>query len=149
MNFDLLITISSIIQNNRGFEVCNVIFSELSIIGSMSQTIISRSLTTEKQINLLSFIRTTSVSKNPASSFGKAIFFCSQPMKDSGPNADHATWCMISPTSELPIPPQWVANRNLRRNLPLSYMGEVFTSDSCNADGYRRNVVREFIIAIR
>jgi len=147
MNFNLLITISSIIQNTRGFEVCNVIFSELSIVGSMSQTIISRPLTTEKQINLLSFIRTTSVSKDPVSSFGKAIFFCSQLMKDSGPNSDHATWCMISPTSELPIPPQWVANRNLRRNLPLSYMEEVFSSNSCYADDYRRNVLREFIIA--
>lgn len=147
MNFDLLIAISSILQNTQGFEVYNVIFSELSVVGSTSQTTISRPLTTEKQINLLSFIRATSVSKDPISSFGRAIFFCSQLMKDSGPNADHARWCMISPTSELPIPPQWVANRNLRRNLPLCYMEEVFMSNTCNANDHRRNIIRELIIA--
>lgn len=147
MNLNLLIAISSILQNTQGFKVCKVKFSKLSITGCMSQTIISRPLSTENQINLRSAIRTTSVSKDSNGYFGKAIFFCSQLIKDSGPNADHATWCMISPTSELPIPPQLVANRNLRRNLPLHYMEEVFTTTSCNAEVYRLNKVNEFILA--
>jgi hypothetical protein len=149
MNFDLLLMISSILKTTKGFKVCNVIFSELSKVGSVSQTVISRPLlTTEKQINLLSTIRPTSVSKESPEYFGEAVFFCHQLMKESGPNADHTTWCMISPVAGLPIPPQWVDNRNLRRKLlPSLFMGEIFNSISHNAKSYRRDIVRKMVTA--
>uniref|UniRef100_A0A2S2NZP7 Uncharacterized protein n=1 Tax=Schizaphis graminum TaxID=13262 RepID=A0A2S2NZP7_SCHGA len=148
MNFELLFTISGILKNTKGFEVSNVIFSKLSKVGSVSQTVISRPLTTDKQINLLSTIRPTSFAKESPEYFGEAIFFCHQLMKESGPNADHTTWCMISPVAELPIPPQWVNNRNLRRNmLPSFFMEETFESTPHNAESCRWDIVRNMVTA--
>ncbi|XP_022164279.1 uncharacterized protein LOC111029553 [Myzus persicae] len=126
INLTLLMSISSILKGSKGFKISKVNFSTLSEAGSASQTIVSRPLTIERQTNLMSTINTTSLARNSHDLFGEACLFCSQLMKDSGSDADHTRWCMISPAAGLPIPPQWVDNRNQRRNLPTQYMQEVW-----------------------
>jgi len=138
INLKLLMFISSILGVTKGLKMSKVNFSTLSEAGSVSQTIVSRPLTTERRTNLMSTIRTTSLARNSNHLFDEAYLFCSQLMKDSGLDADHTKWCMISPAPGLPIPPQWVDNRNQRRNLPIQYMQEVFVNEYSGTSRWSR-----------
>jgi len=147
INFSFLTAISSILATTKTFRISKVKISEMSIVGSVSQIIISRPITND-QTCLGSGLRMTSLSKESSANFSNAVFLCSQLLKKSGPNADHTTWCMISSAAERPgliIPPQWVVNRNQRRNLPIQFMQEVFVDEYSNDHYHRLDMVKKMV----
>ncbi|KAG5863300.1 hypothetical protein JTB14_020647 [Gonioctena quinquepunctata] len=60
-------------------------------------------------------------------------------MKESRARNDHTTWCCAIPAAG--VPPQWVNNRNIRRNLPAQYLEQTFQSVSLHAMSYRVNII--------
>ncbi|KAL1492424.1 hypothetical protein ABEB36_010676 [Hypothenemus hampei] len=137
VNLDFLMSISNILANTKTFKNTSVVLSTLSEIGAQSQTIIERPIlaNNDRTPGVRCEFRPTSLSKDAECIFGAGIFFSQQLMKESLA-ADHSSWSMFAN-----IPPEWIANYNQRRNLPVQYMQDVFSALSQRAASYRLNIV--------
>ncbi|XP_072399130.1 uncharacterized protein [Diabrotica undecimpunctata] len=123
-NFELLNAISSVISTTKTFKVSDVVFTTLSETGAQSQVIVSRTIVQLQRTNLQGETRPTSLSSEDPADYGAAVFFDSQLVKEAGLNNNNAAWCCVDVVGG--TPPAWIANRNIRRNLPIQYMQEVF-----------------------
>lgn len=147
-NIDFLLSISGILETSKTFKNTSLMMSTLSEIGAQSQTVVPIPIVQPNTVGLRGDQRVTSLCKETSSIYGSAVFFNQQLVKDPL-NAQPLSWCCVTPTAAVPIPPVWVENRNMRRNLPLPYMTEVFTSVSTNACVHRMNVIKSLIISKR
>jgi hypothetical protein len=67
------------------------------------------------------------------------------------PSERHAKWCCLSPTVQNPwvIPEGWIANRNVRRNLPPGIGTERFRTLSKKQDTSREDIKRRMVKTTR
>lgn len=147
VNFGFLMAISNALANTRTFKVSNVVFTTLTEIGAISQTIIQHPLLSPDEDDTTSAIngevKPTSLTREPAAIFGSGLFFLPQLMKESR-NDNHRSWSMFAVT-----PPEWIANRNIRRNLPAPYGHRVFSSVSKRCDAFRINIIKTLVLTKR
>lgn len=148
-NFECLVQISNVLANTKTFKNTEVVFSTLSEVGALSQLVMSRP-TSQAGMNCLRGVQTaTSLSNDSMSTFGSAVFFDSQLVKEPGPGQAHSAWCVFTPTAAIVVPPEWINNRNARRNLPVQYQQRTFQSISQQASAFRLNIIRNLVLLKR
>jgi hypothetical protein len=142
VNLDLLTAISNVLANTTTFKITNVVFPTLSEIGAQSQIIIERPILVANDPTpaVRGELQPTCLIKEGESIFGSGVFFCPQLMKESV-GADHRSWALFQN-----IPPEWIGNRNQRRNIPNHYMANVFTAISQRASAYRLNIIKQMVL---
>lgn len=148
-SFSFVTAISNILSNTKTFKNTEILFSTLNEIGAQSQLVISRPLDTPGTNNLRGEQLVTSLGSESISVYGSAIFFDSQLVKEPSQDGDDTTWVLFDPTPDIIVPPEWIANRNDRRNLPIQYMQRVFTSISQQAASFRINTVKTLVLTKR
>lgn len=146
-NFEFLTAISNIVSTTHTFKNTEIVFSTMSEIGAQSQIVISRPIVSAGRTNLLGETRPTSLGQEASSTYGSAIFFDSQLMKEPGVANDNSTWCCVTIPGVFPA--AWTRNRNARRNLPPQYMQETFQSVSQDAGTYRTQIIKQLVISKR
>lgn len=148
-NYEFLVQISNVLANTKTFKNTEVVFSTLSEVGSTSQLVISRPTSQVGMSCLRGEQTATSLSNDPISTFGSAVFFDSQLMKEPAPNDMHNSWCLFNPHGDIVIPVPWINNRNIRRTLPIQYNQRVFESISQQASAFRLNIIRNLVLSKR
>jgi len=129
-NFKFVQAISAAIQNIKTFKNINVNFLLMSELGSASQLMISRPVPDAHSICSRGSQIVTSLTGSPNHVFGAGMFYDSQLFKENNSRGSTESWCLITPTVAIPTPPEWIANRNNRRNLPEPYYYRMYTSAS-------------------
>lgn len=133
-NIQIALTISEIMGKLTGFKIHTTKMKTLSSVGSSAQLTITRpvNLRIGNNPDMCSNaeVRTTALASYPDVTFGIAQYATPQLLKESSLDPDASigsrTWCCITFDANNPIPAQWVANRNVRRNLPQEYFAERF-----------------------
>ncbi|CAI6374925.1 unnamed protein product [Macrosiphum euphorbiae] len=148
-NFRFLTSISDVLANSKTFKNTEVVFSTLTEVGAQSQTVISRPIPLPGNLSLSGEQNVTSLCQESISVYGSATFFNSQLIKTSVSDNNHTNWCVITPDNDTPIPPEWIENRNNRRNLPEPYLARVFTTVSQQAEAFRINTIKTLVLTKR
>lgn len=143
-NMQLLKAVSAVIANTDTFKVTATNFAELAEAGSPAQAIISRPIGNDDPLvrTVNSELRAESLTHEALGLFGQSMVFNYQLFKEPV-NDVHTTWACVTPPAAQAIPPEWIANRNERRNIPAHYLARVFNSVSLNAGEYRRKIVEK------
>jgi hypothetical protein len=143
---NFLVSVSHQLANTKTFRLSNVVFSTMPEAGSQAQVVIERPQPQDGDFTPIIALeqRPECLIKEPEATFGSGIFFDFQLFKENAPNGSTISWSLI------PNPPrQWIANRNVRRNLPIQYVQPVFSSVSQKADVFRLNVVKNLVTTKR
>lgn len=142
-NLQLLKAASALIGTTTAFKVTPTVFSQLPTTGSQAQTVILHPIDNQdpavRVVN--SNLRPQSLNNDSLATFGQAIAFGYQLLKEPCRN-NNATWCCVTPAPAA-IPPEWIANRNERRNIPDQFLVRAFDSNSMAAGDYRRKIVEK------
>lgn len=149
INIEFLSAISDQLALTKTFRLNDVVFSTLSEIGGQAQTTVQHPIPDVGTRCSQGEVRVTSLSKVSSSVFGSGAFFLPQLMKEPGGLNQHNTWCCITGADLHPIPPAWIQNRNIRRNLPDQYATEAFTSVSLHAAHHRADVIKGLVLNSR
>lgn len=147
-NFGFLFAMSNVLANTKTFKNTAVVFSTLSEVGAQSQLAVVHPQSTPGTNGLRGEQIVTSLCQHGTAVFGFAVFFNSQLMKEDAPADNVQPWCIITPHDGINIPPEWIDNRNVRRNLPIQYMERVFTSEPQLAATFRRNAIKTMVSLI-
>lgn len=141
-NFKFVQAISVAIQNIKTFKNITVNFLLMSELGSPSQLMIARPIPDAYSICSRGSQIITSLIGSPNHVFGAGMFYNSQLFKENSSRGSSESWCLITPTVAIPTPPEWIANRNNRRNLPEPYYYRMYTSASQQAEAFRLMTIR-------
>ncbi|APG78325.1 putative capsid protein [Wuhan cricket virus 2] len=143
-NMQLLKAVSSLIATTSTFKVTSTNFSNLAETGSTAQAVLLQPIDNDdptiRTIN--ANLRPQSLNHDPLATFGQAVAFGYQLLKEPCGN-NHSAWCCITPAAGQVIPQQWIDNRNDRRNIPAQFQVRVFDSNSVSAGDYRRKIVEK------
>lgn len=149
INIEFLMAISDQLALTKTFRLHQVVFPTLPELGSLAQTTVQRPIPNVGTTCSQGEVRVTSLSKVSTSVFGSGAFFLPQLRKEPRGIGQHSNWCCIDGPPGHPIPPEWIANRNARRNLPQQYGSEVFTSVSLHAAHHRGSVIKDLVLVSR
>jgi len=149
INIGFLIGISNALATTKTFKNFDVVFTTLSESGSIVQVMTQHPVDiTAGSSNLSGNIIPRSLLKETLASYGASIFLVPQLYKEPyivNAVENHATWAMYQR-----IPPEWIQNRNIRREgLPLRYRSNVFSSVSQHGDPFRLHLVRSLVLVPR
>lgn len=126
-NFNFLIAMSSLLSTTKTFKITNTLISSLPITGSTSQLVISAPEMQQGVTCLQGVQRHSSFVKDSLAVYGFSVFYNSQLIKEDYPNGSTDSWCLISPGAGIPIPDEWIENKNERRDLPDPFFHETYT----------------------
>lgn len=160
-NYDLMYAVSQWISKTKTFTIEKMKFENMSKIGAQMQTILQHPQLQDVnavQRNVLSDINNTSLSRDPDTNFGSAYFCLFQLHKQSPVIANinasllAQAWCCRTYTgadAAHTIPPEYIENRNARRNLPIEYSSIRFSSISMSVSQLRRRTITKMVISRR
>lgn len=143
-NVQLVMQVSSYLSTTRTFKTHSVNYFHASPSGSLAQ-IISTSPQTHTGRDSLSEIGAASTAELPVADYGAAIVFgyCQLKLDDGHPQ----NWACISPTTDHPVPHNWIANRNDRRNLPAEFTQRIFRVVSRPANTLRYSILQNLMLS--
>nr|QPZ88387.1 putative capsid protein [Soybean thrips partiti-like virus 11] len=152
-NAELMQTINAYFASNVTFKIEKVDISALTSEGVESLLIVTEppeneNLANERWVNAV--VQPKSVSTNSPAIIGSSYVFGFQLMKERFGGA----WTNWSPVTAAPnqvwnIPPNWIANRNLRRQLPPNFANPQFVSLADSQSFRTQKVVEKLIVARR
>lgn len=144
LNIEFLIAISNLLATTKTFKIEHIVFPTLTENGSQAQIVVTHPVPAQGQLNLHGEIRPDSVSKEKESTFGTSIYLVPNLFKVSLAANNHVGWCLFDTP-----PPEWVDNRNNRRNLPIQYKQRVFSTVSQHASAFRLHVTKQLVVQKR
>jgi len=152
INYELIYSVSKMIERTRRFKILNLTPSNLGETGSKAQIIVTRP--SPDKINheipcIKSVVYNESLTRETLVSYGVATAFSFQMFKEPEINSQldqsvlHHSWCCVDWDEQHPIPATWINNRNDRRNImPPQYLIQVFRGMPQNAKDCRSRVVQ-------
>lgn len=160
-NYDLMYAVSQWITTRTTFSIDKMKIENMSKHGSQMQTILQHPQlvgTNRVQRNILSEVNNTSLSNESVTNFGAAYYCTFQLYKESpviqGINLSitSGAWCCRTYTgadAEHTIPPEYIENRNQRRNLPIEYSSNRFSTISVSVSQLRRRTITKMLTSRR
>lgn len=161
-NYDLMYAVSNWISTTSTFKVELVNFASMSSTGSQSQILMCLpQIQTNAAIvqNVAGEITATALMRDSKTTFGVAQYTLFQLYKEPAtrhpepvppqPSMMARTWCCVNFTEIDPVPPEWMANRNERRNAPNEYTARRFESISQNNKNLRKRMISNMVISKR
>jgi hypothetical protein len=150
-------SISDIVGSFDTFRIEKMCFPRLTISGGETQVIVTRPTPGEDlhEVWTTRSVQATSAADSSTANMGGSFMFGFQLHKEHGegatPSERHAKWCCLSPSIQNPwiIPEGWIANRNIRRNLPPGIGTERFRTLSKRQDTSREDIIRRMIKTTR
>nr|APG78319.1 putative capsid protein [Wuhan Millipede virus 4] len=146
-NFTLLKSISALIANTSTFKITSVDHSITPESGAIAQTVITRPTANNDQVarSVTAEVEPTCLNQEANGAFGMAIAFGYQLFKEPFEGVN-TVWCCVTPNDpDVPIPEDWVLNRNQRRNIPGEYFLRKFAAVSQDAGDFRILTTRAMI----
>lgn len=156
-NFDLIYSISDWLGTKTTFKNEKIHFENFPSEGGQAQAVISHPVV-DNAINVrncMGHIVGTALMRDNKTTFGIAQFTLFQMMKEPVINPLHhaainaRAWCCVDFTQANPTPEAWIANRNIRRNIPAEYNARRFETISVNNGNLRKSTVRAMVIIDR
>lgn len=137
--------ISNCLANTKTFKITNVVFNTLTEVGAQSQIVIEQPqlLPGDSTPPVRADLVLTCLIKEQESVFGSGIYFCQQLMKEEL-NGNNDSWKLFQNK-----PNEWIANRNIRKNLPPAYHGRTFAAVSERASAFRLNIITSMVTTKR
>lgn len=131
-NLSLILAVSELLRETKTFKVTTTNITSLGMSGSQSQTVYLDSRPDpDTHTSTHAPVMPSSLGRESTAHIGMALYTCSQLFKAGTrpePNINTtSSWCCVDPLAQWTIPPEWVTNRNSRRNLPSYWYNPVFT----------------------
>lgn len=142
LNIKLIVSISRELDKTTSFRLSHVNFDILAGNGSPAQAVIQRKAPgyQGEELEKFSCLRSESLFNEILSPYGMAMTYLPQMIKEASTVETASRWCCVATP-----PPEWVANRNVRRNIPLRYLDAVFISPPQNVNVYRELTVKNMV----
>lgn len=160
ISFAVIQMISTWLSKSSTFKLQQVDFTRSEMMGSNAQTVLERPIVEELQPNVRltsSQLYTSSLDKASPNTFGVALYGLFQLYKEARGGQGNLsvrsrTWCCVDFTgidADTTIPDVWIINRNARRNLPVEYASNRFSTISQNSGDLLIRTVARMVIEKR
>jgi hypothetical protein len=149
-NFQLLRIVSDILADNDTFKIHPVNFASLQQQGYLSQTIVTTPTDDNDNTMIMTTanVQPTSLNQENTGTFGMAVAFGYQLIKEPFEEDDHSSWSCLRFDDDI-VPHAWILNRNERRTIPAQYRLPIFNGMSNNMADYLSKAIQMMVKAKR